>query len=65
MRWFLGSTSANQLLTATTNNDITTFTYDANGNQTVENVNGALTTYTWDAENRMSGVEGTSAESFT
>jgi RHS repeat-associated protein len=37
-------------------NPVTTYSYDAAGNRTLLNVNGAVTTYTWDYENRMASA---------
>ena len=35
---------------------LTTYAYDATGNQTEENLNGSRTTYVYDNENRLTGM---------
>jgi RHS repeat-associated protein len=50
----------NQLVTKITNGEITTYTYDANGNQTSKTKNDEVTTYEWDYENRL--IKVTSSE---
>lgn len=47
---------ADRLLTILQGANLTTVTFDANGNQTGENLNGALTTNTYEQENRLVGV---------
>jgi len=48
----------NRLLTTEDVSGITTYSYDANGNQTsIEEANGDVTTNTWDGENRLVQVE--------
>lgn len=47
---------ADRLLTILQGANLTTVSFDANGNQTGENLNGALTTNTFDQENRLIGV---------
>ncbi|MFO1000469.1 MAG: RHS repeat-associated core domain-containing protein [Planctomycetaceae bacterium] len=50
--------NANRLQTVTDVSGITTYTYDANGNQhTIEEPNGDITTNTWNGENRLILVE--------
>jgi len=36
---------------------LTTYTYDANGNLTLENLAGALTSYSYDNENRLTLIQ--------
>jgi hypothetical protein len=36
--------------------DVTTFTFDAAGNQRIENAPGGITTNVWDYENQRTGV---------
>jgi putative transposase len=57
---------ANRLQTVETDAGVTSYTYDANGNQrTIEQPNGDVTTQTWDFENRMIQVEHPSGDMVT
>jgi len=45
--------NANRIVTMLQGTDLTTYSFDANGNQTVENKSGAITTNVFDNENRL------------
>ena len=66
-RWYhfdaLGSTD--RLTGADEGGTLTTFSYDANGNTTGENANGALTTNAWDDENRLKVLTPSSGDPAT
>lgn len=47
----------NRLVTMTQGSGTTTFSYDATGNLTGENLLGSLTSYVYDNENRLSQLQ--------
>ena len=49
--------NANRIVTMLQGTNRTTYTYDATGNLTLENLASSLTSYAYDNENRLTGIQ--------